>query len=239
MSKTIITILAASMTLAALPLVWAEPGAEDADCEQTYWTGYTTTESARQTYNSLRDPSDPYMNNCEGEHWDGGDSVAPGNNPGTSSGCGTQVQGTSVARCMNADPNEGSASATSGNGQPVVFRVSLDGTEAYIALDIGLVGRVAVYQGACQTGSAMEYDSSCAGSAATRTGVYLRDNTDQATGGTDVLATIVSAAGITKGHAENADCDQATYQQGATSNPVNRDLCGRDNTAITVQTVLP
>ena len=248
MSKTLVSIVAAAVALVSAPLVAAEEhGETNADCEQPYWIGYTTTQTIRSTYYDLVTDEDPQVNTCEGEHWDGQDSVAPGHNPGGGEGCfltpSTAANGgDDVAHCMNADPNAGSASPTSGNGQLVVFRVSTKRTsssaEAYVGLDIALVGRVALYNGACTdaNGPGLEGEAKCA-ETGTRTATYLRDNTDQATSGTNVLATLVSAAGLTKGHPSEADCDQATYQQGAVEN--RRDLCGRDNTAITVETILP
>ena len=242
MSKTLVTILAASMALVSAPYAGAATES-DADCEQPYWIGYTTTQTIRATYYDLVDESsDPYVNTCEGEHWDGQDSVAPTHNPGNGQGCflTPSAEGDDFAHCMNSDPNVGAASPTSGNGQLVVFRVSTKrsttGAEAYVGLDIALVGRAAAYQGACTKGGSLE-GAACDDRADTRTATYLRDNTDQATSGTNVLATLVSALGITKGHPSEADCDQKTYQQGAVEN--RRDLCGRDNTAITVETVLP
>ena len=239
MSKTLVTILAASTALVAMPLGAASEA--DADCEQPYWIGYTSTQTVRALYYDLVDESqDPYVNSCEGEHWDGQDTVAPNHNPGNGEGCFlTPSADGDVAHCMNSDPNQGAASPTSGNGQPVVFRVSTKtgttGGEAYVGLDIAMVGRAALYNGACTTGGSLEGDACDQGD--TRTGVYLRDNTDQATSGTNVLATLVSALGITRGYPAEGDCNQATYQQGAVEN--RRDLCGRDNTAITVETVLP
>lgn len=241
MSKTLVSILAASMALVSAPFVAASTEA-DAACEQPYWIGYTTTQTIRAAYyNLVNEGTQPYVDTCEGEHWDGQDTVAPTHNPGDGEGCflTPSTQGDDVAHCMNADPNVGRASPTTGNGQVVVFRVSTrsgaNGGEAYVALDIAMVGRAAAYQGACTTGGNLEGEA--CGRAGTRTGTYVRDNTDQATGGTNVLATLVSAAGITRGHPSEADCSQSTYQQGATEN--RRDLCGRDNTAITVETILP
>ena len=240
MSKTIVSILAAALALVAAPLV-AAADETDAACEQPYWIGYTTTQNVRATYyDFVNKDTDPYVNNCEGEHWDGQDQVAPTHNPGNGSGCSAtpSAEGDDVAHCMNNDPNQGSASPSS-NGQVVVFRVSTkrstSGAEAYVGLDIAFVGRAVLYQGACTADGSMEnHDCDKAG---TRTATYLRDNTDQLTSGTNVLATIVSSAGITRGYPSEADCSQATYQQGAVNN--DRTLCGRDNTAITVESVLP
>ena len=232
MSKTIITIIAASLTLAALPLV-AAASETDAACEQPYWIGYLTSRTIREAYYGSLGPSDPRMNNCEGEHWDGQDTVAPGHAGNDGSPC-LSTSGTSVSYCMKANPNQGGADINSGN--VLLFRVSVKGTETYVAVDIAGVGRAATYNGACAAGGSLE-GGACGGTAGTRHGVYARDNTDQVAGGQNVLAGAVSALGITRGYASEADCDQATYQKGAEEN--NRTLCGRDNTAITVETILP
>ena len=243
MSKITLTLIAvALMSVPAIPLATADE--TKADCEPgQQWAGYTTTDAARGLAESFIGANT--LRPCEGEHWDGQDSVQPGKNPGNGVGCNkaqNSVNTNSIflGSCMAPDPNNGGADPLAGNGQPVVFRVSYlnaggNTQEAYVALDIALVGRAVVYNGECQKGDkGLEGSSTCspAGSGQSRTGVYIRDNTPG-----EVLAQVISAAGVTKGHVSQGDCDQATYKAGANSG--DREACGRDNTAITVDSVLP
>lgn len=241
MSKITLTLIAvALLSVPAIPLAMADE--TKADCEPgQQWAGYTSTDGLRGLVGSIIGANT--VRPCEGEHWDGQDSVQPAQNPGNGAGCNKAQNVLSpnsifLGSCMSPDPNNGGADPLSGNGQPVVFRVSYLNAggktqEAYIALDIALVGRTAVYNGECQRGdTGIEGNSACQGSGQSRTGVYLRDNTPG-----NILAQAVSAPGITKGHVAESDCDQATYAKGANTN--NRDLCGRDNTAITVDSILP
>lgn len=241
MSKITLTIIAvALLAVPAIPLALADE--TKADCEPgQQWAGYTTTDALRILVSGIIGPNT--VRPCEGEQWDGQDSVQPSQNPGNGAGCNKAQNALAtnsifLGSCMNPDPNNGGADPLSGNGQPVVFRVSYLNAggktqEAYVALDIALVGRVAVYNGECLKGdNGLESAASCSGSGQSRTGVYIRDNTPG-----NVLAQVVSAPGITKGHVSEGDCDQATYARGANSG--DRSLCGRDNTAITLDSILP
>lgn len=238
MRKTIITLLALGLVSVATPLAFADE--TKADCEpDQQWIGYKTSDSTRELITGFTGQT---VTPCEGEQWDGQDNVQPAQNPGSGEGCTSPAtsqsnNGVFVGSCMAPNPNDGGADPFAGNGQPVTFRVSLRSvgttTEGYTAVDIALVGRAAVYTGTCQAGGAgIEGAASCAGNGQQRNAVYLRDNTPG-----NVLAQVVSAAGITKGHPSEADCDQSTYKTGA--NTDNRDLCGRDNTAITLDFLLP
>lgn len=242
--KTTITLLAASLILVGVPFAAADQTTNDtkADCGPNQaWIGYTSTAFLRDFYNNgLGKPAG--LNTCEGEHWDGQDSVQPGQNPGSTAPCaGSDVQGPEsffVGLCRSPDPT--SPASAFDTLTPVALRVSGKSggaayQEAYTAVDIFLVGQAVLYVGHCDAGaSGLEGDSSCDGARQTRTGVYLRDNTPP-----NALATAVSAAGVTKGYVSEGDCDQATYEKGAYDpNPdTARTHCGRDNTAITIETL--
>lgn len=205
MTKLTLALTTSMLLLGMAPVALAAENAPD--CESTQpWIGYTTTTSVQSFYeNDLGAPGGLYV--CEGEHWDGQDTVAPG----SGNSCGTYADSVSpssiaVGNCMYADAKP---RADALNAQPLGFRVSSDGSQQYLGVDIALVGQAVLYHGNGMVG------------------VYLRDNTP-----VNGLATVVSAPGITKGYVSENDCDQATYQQGAMTN--DRTLCGRDNTAITV-----
>ena len=254
MSKTSIAILGLALTLVAVPLAHADE--TKADCEQSVtwydhydpetgkftgehkgqqpWIGYTQTDSVRTFWYEAVDP-DHKVNNCEGEHWDGQDSVQPGANNANGPECAVPAvdPAGNVAWCTAGDINNGGADPLS-NGRVIGFRVSgksgTNAAELYLAVDIALVGRTSAYQGACLTGgSGIEGAQSCNGTIGqSRTAWYGRDNTIG-----NVLATVISTTGITKGNASDADCNQTQYQSGAMQN--NKQLCGRDNTAITLE----
>jgi hypothetical protein len=239
LSKTSIAIIGLGLIVVALP--FAAAGETKADCEPGQkWTGYTSSDAVRTFYHSIfTTGTDPTVDNCEGEHWDGQDSVQPGYNPGQGAGCGPSVSGDahSVASCANWDNSAfGSTPDPTTNGRALDFRVSVrqlsNGGEVYAYANIAVVGRAAVYTGVCNGGDGIEGATSCNGQLQDRSAVYLRDNTPG-----NVLATVISAAGLTKGHAAEGDCDQTLYAQGAESG--DRSLCGRDNTAITVDALLP
>jgi hypothetical protein len=245
LSKTTIILLGASLVLVTLPFALADE--TKADCETSVggthpgvqpWPGYGQTDALRTLFYAI--DTGHHLNVCEGEHWDGQDNVQPGQNPGVGAGCHPVTSTGSapslfVGSCMNADPNEGAADPTGGNGQPLTFRVSTLSTsndaQVYIATDVGLVGRAVVYQGVCQNAGGSLEGQSCGSAHATRTGTYLRDDTPG-----NVLATVVSSAGITRGHVAETDCNQSEYQSGAYDGTRG---CGRDNTAISVETLLP
>lgn len=242
MSKTSIALLCLGLVVVTIPLAAADE--TKADCEPGQpWTGYSSTDSLRTLYHSIFvTGSDPTVDNCEGEHWDGQDSVYRNDAQHNSApGCGPTVASlgpvTSVNSCTGwDDAQNGPSPDPTTNGRVLDTRVSVrqlsNGAEVYVVTDIAVVGRAAVYAGACHGGVGLEGATACSGQLQDRTGVFLKDNTPG-----DVLATAVSALGVTKGHAAEGDCDQATYQRGAYSG--DRSLCGRDNTAITVEALLP
>lgn len=260
MNRMTLAFITASMLLAAAPLVGATHDAQSqkrADCENADnqgWIGYHSSRTARQLYENASKTA-PFnsavVDNCEGEHWDGQDSVNNDaqNEPTTTSEtqCAPKVSESatgdfSVTQCQRADINEG------GDGPlgrtPLALRLSGKGSgdgkyqEVYVGTDIMLVGRAAVYAGTCSDGTqglegAAQCDSqSTAHGRQARTGAYVRDNTPG-----NVLAVIVSSAGITRGEAGEGDCSQERYYQGVEEN--RRDLCTRDNTAITAEALLP
>lgn len=242
MSKLSIALLCASLVVVALPLVSADE--TKADCESGQgWAGYTQTDPARELYHSIFvTGTDPTVDNCEGEHWDGQDSVyrSDADHQGTP-GCGP-VLSTSGATSLNScagwdDAQNGPSPDPTTNGRALDLRLSVrqtnDGAEVYVLTDIAVVGRAAVYDGVCSgSGAGLEGATACSGSLQDRSAVFLKDNTPG-----ELLATVVSAIGLTKGHAADGDCDQATYQHGAETG--DRSLCGRDNTAITVDALIP
>ena len=242
MTKITITILAGMLLAAALPVVHADE--TKADCEDgQHWAGYTSTDQLRTLFYQLTDGHGAFVNNCEGEQWDGQDSVSTYHPTDAPCAPDPSVQDTAhpaVVYCMGNDPNAGSSNPiTSGAIVPLRIRVTGDneGTDRqqyYVGAQIGAVGWVVVYAGACSNqkeGTGLEGADSCGGSHQARQGVYLRDDTPN-----NVLATVVSAPGITKGYVSETDCDLATYQYGAEHN--DRSLCGRDNTALGVEEIL-
>ena len=242
MSKLSIALLCACLVVVALPLVKADE--TKADCESGQgWAGYTQTDSARTLYHSIFvTGTDPTVDNCEGEHWDGQDSVYrsdPQHN--SAAGCGPVLNSGAGVNSVNScagwdDAQNGASPDPTINGRALDTRLSVrqdsSGAEVYVLTDIAVVGRAAVYTGACHGGNGLEGATSCGSSTEDRTAVFLKDNTPG-----ELLATVVSAIGLTKGHAADGDCDQATYQHGAQTG--DRSLCGRDNTAITVDALIP
>lgn len=268
MTKTLIALVAFSLVVVA-PGATADkkPSESYADCEANQpWIGYTSTNSTRDFYQQKHDQLRgekvpvPHLRTCEGEHWDGEDNVQPDRNPGYEPGCSDvdEVEQDDVAaaqrgeanlfagNCMDRDPTAGDQTVP---GHPLGFRVSVlseDGVvQTYAALDIYGVGRAIVYLGACQGNAENQAPGlegkGCAAESKTgrqaRGAAYVQDNSDQVFPGTPVLATIVSALGITRGYPSPNDCDQSTYEEGAYEN--DRTLCGRDNTAITVESLIP
>ena len=245
--RTTIALLAASLFLLA-PLAGATehdgPNETKADCEEGQpWIGYGRTDGARSTAENTT-AEDADVRTCEGEHWDGQDNVQgqPENDPADQDGpvCLTNdaggVDNFHVGNCMYSDPNTGGSDMLE-KTDPFNFRVSgtTDGREElFVAIDIAQVGRAAVYVGHCSGGEespGLEGAEKCEGSDQFRTGTYVRDNTPN-----NVLATIVSAPRLTQGYVSEADCTQAVYQHGAYHPPSD---CGRDNTAISTELILP
>lgn len=203
--RTTILLLAAAFVAVSVPLAAADETAPDCESDQP-WIGYRSTLTARDVYYANAPEQGQSLNVCEGEHWDGQDTVqddAPTCTPAVSADPADLF----VGMCTGPDIN-GPVGDDPTN--PLGLRVSSTGDNAYVGTNIALVGRAAVY-----------VDSSTAA-------VYVRDNTIG-----NVLATGVSAPGITRGYVSENDCDQDTYQTGAMND--DRTLCGRDNTAITVE----
>lgn len=244
MTKLSIVFLSVALLAVAAPAI-----ADDtkADCyDDQPWIGYTTTRDVK-AFVETTTAGTADITTCEGEHWDGQDSVDDRDSERDSASC-TDVGDPSstapgalyVTNCQPADPNDGAPGVGAG---AVGIRVSLEqdgGTQqVYTAGDIFGVGKAVLYVGHCDgTTTGLEGDASCGGSHELLTGLYLQDNTNQVLGGnTNILATLVSAPGITKGYVAEADCTQETYQEGAESG--DRTLCGRDNTAVSVAAILP
>lgn len=215
------TMLLCTTLIAAMPLAVAAENHPDCEPGQA-WIGYNPNTAAVGAFIANNAPGN--LKVCEGEHWDGQDSI----NGQTAGGAETQPADCDGAlqsnpddlhanRCMASDPNQ-----MPGNDptNPLGFRVSKRGDASYAALNIADVGRVVVY---------VDDDTAA---------VYLRDNT--VTNGENVLAQIVSAPGITRGNPGEADCSQQTYREGAEApaNSPDSRKCTRDNTAITVHHTL-
>lgn len=219
--RTLIILLAAAFVAVGMPLAAADESHPDCEDEVTWtdkdgnthtgpqpWIGYRSTETVRAIYYNNAPGPLSTINACEGEHWDGQDTVQD-DEPVS---CPTPAVKPAaddlfINMCLGANPGDAS---TDDPLNPLGLRVSYNGSDAYVGLNIGLVGQVVLFAN----------DESAA--------VYVRDNTVG-----NVLATIVSSAGITRGFVSENDCNQSTYQKGAMEN--DRSLCGRDNTAITVE----
>lgn len=276
MTRLTLALLTASLLFAGAPFAGAthdDSSEKRADCENADnqgWIGYNSSRTARQLYENASKGNnvivgdstvDPVLNkaltlvivdNCEGEHWDGQDTVnnETTDEPTTTNDptCTPKLSETaandfSVTNCQRADINDNVDGPT--GRAPLGWRVSGKGSgdgkhqELYVGLDILLVGRAAVYVGTCSDGTKglegaekCDSQSSAAHGRATRSAVYLRDNTPD-----NRLAFIVSSAGITRGEAGEADCSQEAYYQGVEEG--NRSRCQRDNTALTVDALLP
>lgn len=192
-------LLAITICSVGLPLVAADEGNPDCEDDQGL-IGYGSTDFLRDTF---------AQNNawvCEGEHWDGQDTVQPDQSPTCSPTTNLDPADLFVGYCAGADPNtmRGDDPLT-----PLGVRASSDGSQVYASTNIALVGRAAAYVGP--------------GTIA----VYLRDNTLG-----NLLATVVSAPRITQGYVDENDCSQSVYEYGAYH---GNSQCGRDNTAITVE----
>lgn len=196
------------MTLVALPLAAADEA--DPDCEANQpLIGYSSTLFVRDQLVNRGLDDNLYV--CEGEHWDGQDSVQGDETGACSPTVNAVPTDLFVGFCQAADPNAGPSLEPT---QPLGVRVgSANANSVYASSNIAAVGRAAVYVGPSEAG------------------VYLRDNTPG-----NVLASAVSAARITQGVPGENDCSQETYQTGAFFPPSQ---CVRDNTAITVHYALP
>lgn len=190
---------------------------------------------------------------CEGEHWDGQDSVQPqyANDPDetcTNQAVDVNQDSYNLAYNQCADPGD--------NPQfdvfnPIGVRYSAQGDKealnhgsAYLFLRINGVGEVGTFAGGCHKllGATTMYgffngEQGCQGNQAGHgaLGVYLQDDTPFSL---NLLASVVSALRLTKGYVSDGDCSQATYDQSAqnvAANPPRPPTCGRDNTAITIE----
>lgn len=199
MNKSFTMIMAATLLLVASPLATADETHPDCEAGQP---GLTYT-------GPLAAPTEGRV--CEGEHWDGQDPVyqdgARSDQP-----CASDVDPSRVhfSFCQSADAKEEESNVL--QAKPVGVRVSSDGAQHYVALNIDQVGQAIVYTDG------------------TLAAAYIEDGNIL-----NAVAIVVSSAGVTRGHVSEDDCNQETYQQGAMEN--DRQKCGRDNTAITV--VLP
>lgn len=222
MNKMFTTFLTAGLLLIAAPLAVAETREANPDCEDDQ--DFVSYSPLGQSVAAELAQFGFFA--CEGEHWDGQDSVSDEGSSNDITSCGNtdhlNPSGNAhhMSFCKGANPNEDGASTLA--GKPVTFRVSTEGEgtdqRAYVALDIAAVGHAVVYT---------EKDGSF-----NRNGVYIRDNIDEFAG-RNYLADVVSAAGITKGYVSEEDCDHETYQENARKN--DRTVCGRDNTAVTTE----
>lgn len=216
-------VLATFLVLSAVPLAAADQNHPDCEDSVTYDSspdpgsqpetgpqpgiGYTTTQAFWEGWqDDLGSPGGIFV--CEGEHWDGEDTVQ--DDQGAPLGTARlDPDDLFIGVCSSPDMNDDPSADPTCPG----VRVSSDGAHHFVGANVPLVGRAIVYAD----------DSTVA--------IYLRDNMIA-----NVLATVVSAAGITQGHVDENDCDQETYQSGAMQR--DRSLCGRDNTAITVEHAL-
>lgn len=189
-----------------------------ADCERgQQWFGYQSTDAIRAEYARRGSPGGLAV--CEGEHWDGQDGVDPARP------CAPED-----AACQGMDPNEGPA-----DGPPLAAtaRASRGEREAYASANVLLVGRVALYAGTCATGEdGLEGNSTCAGSRQARLAAYHRDNAPM-----NAVCVSLSAIGLLRSYCSEADATHAEYV--CVSNGMCGRGVGRDNTAVTVESVLP
>lgn len=202
-------VVAALAVLLLAPFAAATPASEsDPDCESTQ--PWIGYRNTMAVMENYSALGSPGgVQPCEGEHWDGQDPLRSEWDSCVGA-FSTDPEGPSAGLCMQQDPN-----AMSGDDvtTPLGVRVSLDGTDAaYAAANVALVARVAVYAD----------DDTVA--------LYARDNTAG-----NLFATLLNPRWGWNPYISENDCDQATYQHGAmTGTP----LCGRDNTAITLEHAL-
>lgn len=197
--KLTIVLLAFALTVVAAPFAVADE--TNPDCEEDQpLIGYRSTDFLKDTVRGQG------LNVCEGEHWDGQDTVQPDQTPSCNPSTSLVPTDLFVGFCTGTAPDTGSQDDPLTTGARVS---SANLNEVYAGADIHPVGMAFVY---------VSED---------RTAVYVHDNTPG-----NVLATIVSTPRITQGYVSENDCSQDVYQTGAYSPPSQ---CGRDNTAITVE----
>lgn len=197
--KLTIVFLAIAMTAVAAPFALADETAPDCEDDQSM-IGYRTTDFAKDTVRGLG------LNVCEGEHWDGQDTVQPDQSPSCNPSTSLVPTDLFVGFCTGTAPDTGSQEDPLTTGARVS---SANLNEVYVGADIHPVGMAFVYVGP--------------GTIA----LYIHDNTPG-----NLLATVVSAPRVTQGYVSENDCSQSTYQTGAYFPPSE---CGRDNTAVTIE----
>ncbi|HET6405416.1 MAG TPA: hypothetical protein VFH78_12285 [Candidatus Thermoplasmatota archaeon] len=181
-----------------------------ADCEADQpWIGYARTDGVRALARPALAEHGATFDACEGEQWDGQDSV---------------VEGTTLSTGLGADPND---APENDPFAPAAARASVrDASELYLAANVAFAGRVALYAGTCGAGEAgLEGASACGATRELRAGLYYRDNTPGNAATHLSPRCLFSVIGCPVGE---WDCDQATYMRSAYGDPW---LCGRDNTA--------
>ena len=141
---------------------------------------------------------------CEGEHWDGDDHAVSDGGANEVAVDGSR----NVVAVNNGPGNEGDRAYGD-----VGVRASNQGDDSYVMIAIGGVGETGV------------------GAASNTVAWYGEDHTNFIVID-NVLARVITIAGITRGHVEDDDCDYETYELGR---PDGVRSCGRDNTAITVE----
>jgi hypothetical protein len=256
MNKLSIALLVSVLLLGGVHLAAADETSSDCEKNVTWydaqgnkhndtqpWPGYTDTDPVRSLfYQADAAAGDPVLfNMCEGEQWDGQDQVQNSYHPTDDPCSATPSPDTThpaVDDCMGNDPNNGTGQVPTPAGDAGLrLRVTGDQEGAsrqqyYVAVHIGAVGWAVVYLGECNGGAGLETDRSCGGSHDMRQGVYLRDDTPG-----NALAQVVSSVGLTKGYVSEGDCSESTYMSGAEQG--NRHICGRDNTAVGAEEIIP
>lgn len=220
-------LLFVSASLLFAPVAAADENRADCEAGQPWF--FAERSGVQPTFDAVDDATPGDLAFCEGEQWDGQDSV--NDQPASCTGS-VSLDPPSFALCLGPDPN--SAPSDDVN-TPLGARASTDGSnEAYVAVNVAFASRVALYVGTCGTGEAgLEGEATCAGSRELRTGLYWRDNT---IGNIIVQLTPRCLLSITGCGAAENDCDHATYraeQEGAGY------ACGRDNTALGASLLLP
>ena len=226
--RTLHLSIAFLLCLAALPSALADEAA--AECEEGQpWIGYRTSEPARATAEPMLEDAGFGFDACEGEQWDGQDAVQPGWSAPCAGYLHTVPEEAAAGMCLGADPN-----GMSGQDPlaPLGFRASTSELrEGYLAANVVLVARVAVYVGTCgEDERGLEGETSCQGARELRTGVYARDNTPG-----NVLATLVQCSTQIICYVSEGDCSHETYVRSAMT---GERMCGRDNTAFGVSLIL-
>lgn len=206
----------------------ADEGA--ADCEEGQWSvGHRTTRAAFLALeNATRGTGVGYAA-CEGEHWDGQDTVHRDEAWSCTPYVDPQPGSAALAWCLPSDPNLARGDDPL---SPLGARASTrDLREVYLAANVAFVARVAVYAGACGAGGrGLEGETECRGAQEARAGIYARDNTPG-----NIVATATCTRVVGCWYPES-DCSYETYEASARS---GERYCSRDNTAFGAMLVLP